>query len=152
MKPTVLLAIVLAPICRADEAADRAAIEKMMPAITRPNDRAALFAPGADVREALERIDRLVAEAPPWSERRPPAVHTQDIRFVTADVVLVDARASREGMMVIPFLCVLRRDAGQWRIVALRVTAAPRASVARTEPAGIYPLPPARPACRHASA
>jgi hypothetical protein len=146
MKPMLLIALGLAALGRADDATDRAAIEKIMPILTRPEDRTVVLAAGADVRAVLERIDSLVASAPPWSERRPPAITTEEIRFVTSDVALVDAHAGRESMRTIRFSAVLRRDTGRWRIVAMRITPAPLASAAHTEPADTCPLPPARPA------
>jgi hypothetical protein len=146
MKPMLLLAFGLASLCRADDAADRAAIEKIMPVLTRPEDRAAVIADSADVRAVLERIDSLATSAPPWSELRPPSITTEDIRFVTSDVALIDAHAGREGMRTIRFIAVLRRDAGRWRIVAMRITAVPLAFAARMAPAETCPLPPARPA------
>lgn len=108
----------------ADEAADRAAIERVIGAFneTQPgsNARSSLFTADADneLNHRLQPSDR------PWSEATAPRLVARKIRFVTPDVALVDAAITRYGSTIpvqrIPVFIVVKKER-DWRIASLRV-------------------------------
>ena len=115
-------AILLAGCAWADEASDRAAIEKVVIAFNHPEERAAVLAKDADIG--------LLAPGSgpePWSEISAPFFASRRVRLVTPDVAVVDARASQYGSMIlkrtVPAIFVMRREADAWKVVLLRIGA-----------------------------
>ncbi len=116
----------------ADVAADRAAIEVVTKAVfdgaASGKDTSALFATDAESEYAtlVEMDSRLTRRSKePLSEVSTPHVVVRTIKFVTADVALVDAAKDQYGSVVprlqIPVLFVMRRQGADWRIVSLRI-------------------------------
>ena len=121
MKATLLF-VWVAVCCRADEAADRTAIEKVVAGLNDASQRETLFAADADAAEAIRRLAGMEPREV-WSETTPPFIRAHGTKFITADVALVDASQSQIGTYGTrgrPLVIVLRRDSGQWRIAALR--------------------------------
>ena len=130
----VFLAIVFAAVAHADEAADRAAIQRVIetlnaaqshPGAQRPAD---LFTPDAEnemnkLRRVGRRMTQMARE--PWSETTPPHIVLRRIRFVTPDVALADGGNTQFGSVIlvrsIPVLLVMKKEGQDWRIAALRV-------------------------------
>ena len=60
-----------------------------------------------------------------WSEVTPPRIENESVRFISADVALVDAIQTQYGSLImkqsVPVAILLKRDAADWRIVSLRV-------------------------------
>lgn len=127
-------ALLLSPIAIADEPADRAAIDRT---ITSLNERLAdpgkgspadLFTKDAkhtDIDGLVGLHHELIEMArKPWSEMSPPVIAINSTRFVTADVVLVDAAENQVymGTHGIPLLFVMIRQSAEWRITSVHVT------------------------------
>jgi len=139
MKTIICISLVFAALSWADEAADRAAIERVVGALN--TDRtgagqgriASLFT--TDNSDADKELDRLAtldrqllrASEKPWSEVTTPRLVIQSIRFITPEVALVDAGNTQYGSMIlvrrVPVLLVMRKEAKAWRIASLRVLA-----------------------------
>jgi len=106
---------------RADEPADRAAIDKVIATLNGPDARKA-FTHNVDFRD-FDRLAQMHDE--PWSETTAPRIVSQRIRFITPDVALVDAANTQYGSVVmvrrVPVVLVMKREAGEWRIAAVRV-------------------------------
>jgi ketosteroid isomerase-like protein len=120
-------------LARADERADRAAIQTVVEALNSARSAddqravAALFTEDADNQFArLADLDRrMVRSTEPWSEVTTPRIAVQSIRFITGDVALVDAANAQFGTIIlmrrVPLLLVMRRDPKGWRIASLRI-------------------------------
>ena len=117
-----ILAALLAPYALADEAADRAAIEAVVLALNyRDKPLADLFTPDSDGASELLRLTAPNRE--PFSEISEPYLRVRSIRFVTAEVALVDALSTQYGSLMmrrVPVLLVMRNQS-RWRISALRI-------------------------------
>ena len=116
----------------ADERTDQAAIQRVVDALNdyksgRSRQASDLFTSDAGIELArLSDIDQGLAPADmPWPEVTKPVIAIRSTRFITSDVALVDAANTQYGSIVvkreIPLLLVLRKDAGVWRIAALRI-------------------------------
>jgi hypothetical protein len=125
MKALLLLVLFSPAALWADEAADRAAIERVMLALKDP--AAAVWAPGVDGQ--AERA-KLLAGGPvsaggPMSEVFFAGVALRSIQFVTPDVALVDASETWVGSLIVsrtvPVVLVLKKVGADWRIAALRI-------------------------------
>ena len=135
--PVLLAATALVSAARADAAADRAAIETVVRAVfagQAPDGKPAstLFTADADSQlDRLMELDRRLVRRSnePWSEVTAPQVVIQSIRFVTPDVVLVDATNAQYGSVAlgrrIPVLLVMRKVGKNWKIASLRVLTDP---------------------------
>ena len=138
MKVLFLLPLLFAFGLRADEAQDRTAINKVIAALNDPAQRAGLFTKDVDSTVHFERLVDLhraptslpggiIGTHEPWTGLTMPRVVSGNIRFVTADVALVDGASTVEGAVTIarrvPLLFVMRREAAQWKISAVRVLA-----------------------------
>ena len=126
MKPLlcILIALALAPLVLADEAADRTAIGKLVAAL---NDRAAshdqLYT--ADSGDSRQQLERLVRPAPSvlMSELGPAVITLNAVRFITPDVALLDASSAQYGSLYarrVPVLLILRKTQ-TWQIAFVRV-------------------------------
>ncbi len=113
MRTILCLPILFAACAWADETADRAAIEKSVAELR--------FAAGAHVDPEF----RLLGHGEPWSEVTPPYIAIRSIRFITADVAVVDAASTQYGSVILvrklPLLLVMKRQGRDWRIAYLRV-------------------------------
>ncbi|OFW01672.1 MAG: hypothetical protein A3H94_00050 [Acidobacteria bacterium RIFCSPLOWO2_02_FULL_60_20] len=60
-----------------------------------------------------------------WSEVTAPRIENESVRFLSANVALVDASQTQYGSLIlkqsVPVLLLLKRDAGNWRIISLRI-------------------------------
>lgn len=108
----------LAACAWADEAADRAAIEKIVIAFNHPHERPALLAKDAD-------LGSLGRDSDGWTETSPMLFASRSVRFVTPDVAVVEANASQYGTLIVKrktdALFVMRRQGTDWKVVLLRV-------------------------------
>ena len=115
-------AILLAACAWAEEASDRAAIEKVVIAFNHPEERAAVLARDADLGPLPPGYG-----PEPWSEISSPHFASHRVLFVTQDVAVVDASASLYGTMIlkrtVPAIFVMRREATGWKVVLLRIGA-----------------------------
>jgi uncharacterized protein (TIGR02246 family) len=70
-------------------------------------------------------ITEALGKSQVWSEVTPPVIRDETVRFVSADVALVDAVQVQHGSVILrqttPVTMVLRRESGNWRIVSLRL-------------------------------
>jgi hypothetical protein len=136
VRAILCLALFLAATLWADEARDRAAIEKVIAAINDPVQRAALFTRDAtsdvdfDRLIDLHRPDRFTPYRPigvneTWTELTAPHVVSGAIRFITADVATVDAASTIAGAVTlaprVPLLFVMKRESAKWKISVVRV-------------------------------
>lgn len=71
-----------------------------------------------------ERLSQAVGPPRPMSEMSPPRLENERVRFVSPDVVIVDAQRVQHGSLVVrsavPAMLILIRRAGQWRIATMR--------------------------------
>ena len=136
MRALLCLPLVIATSLHADEAKDRASIEKVIAALNGPVQRAALFTRDAasdvdfDRLIDLHRPDRFTPNRPigtnePWTEFTLPRVVSGAIRFVTADVATVDGASTVTGAVTltpsVPLLFVMKRESSKWKISSVRV-------------------------------
>lgn len=119
-----LAALAFGQLALADEAADRAAIGRLIAAL---NDRTAAHdqlytADSGDSRFQLERISGVRA-AVPMSELSPPFLVLNAVRFITPDVALLDAAGAQYGSLYnrrIPVLLILRKTQ-TWQVAVVRL-------------------------------
>ena len=119
----------------ADEAQDRAAIDKAIAALNDPAQRAGLFTKDADSSVDLGRLLDLhrknsssrgfvIGMDETWTEMTVPRVVSGSIRFVTPDVAIVDGASTIRGAVTlapsVPLLFVMKREGKEWRIGAVR--------------------------------
>jgi hypothetical protein len=115
--------------------ADRTAIEGIITALndiqkgqsTKPVSE--LFT--ADAENELNRLLLASPQGAPavWSEVTRPHIVTRSIRYLTADVAVVEVANSQFGsvmMRSIPALLVMKKETAGWRIAALRILAPAR--------------------------
>ena len=148
MKAILFLPLFLAIALQADEAQDRAAIDKMIAALNDPAKRANLFMKDADSAINFDRLidlHRLTAPSPgvvigmneTWTQLTAPRVVSERIRFVTQDVATVDGASTIDGAITlarrVPLLFVLKKVGAEWRISAVRVLAAEAVTAPRPE-------------------
>ena len=101
----------------ADEAADRAAVAKVVIAFNDKPRRPALLTRDADIPSLSsnpgEEVSQIYFEA-------------KTVKLLTPDVAIVDADGSQYGSLaakrVLPALFVMQRVGGEWRIAVLRLT------------------------------
>ena len=139
VKILFVLPLLLAAGIHADEAQDRAAIDKAIAGLNDPAQRAGLFTKDVDLTVDFDHLVDLnrasatwtgvmVGGNEPWTGLTVPRVVSGSIRFVTTDVALVDGASMIEGAVTlvrrVPLLFVMRREPARWRIGAVRVLAA----------------------------
>jgi hypothetical protein len=124
LKPILLIAtLVFGQLALADEAADRAAIGKLIATL---NDRTASHAQlytsdSGDSRQQIEQITDRRRE-PPMSELSQPFLVLNAVRFITPDVALVDATSTQYGSLYarrLPVLLIMRKSQ-DWQIAVVR--------------------------------
>jgi hypothetical protein len=138
MKALFFLPLLFALSLQADEAQDRAAINKVIVALNDSAQRAGLFTKDVDSmvdfarlvdlhRAAVSGSGIMIGRDETWIGLTVPRVVNGTIRFVTRDVALVDGASTIEGAVTlarrVPLLFVMRRESAQWKISAVRVLA-----------------------------
>lgn len=137
MKALFFLPLLFALSLQADEAQDRAAINKVIVALNDSAQRAGLFTKDVDSMVDFARLvdlHRAAASGPDiigrdeaWTQLTVPRVVSGSIHFVTPNVALVDGASTVEGAVTlarrVPLLFVMRRESAQWKISAVRVLA-----------------------------
>ena len=123
----VCMAALLAPFLWAEEAADRAAIERTFAALNAglaKQDRtpvSELFAEGPD--SGLDFLLTL-SSTQPWSEVTTPRYTVQKIQFVTSEVALVDGTSTQFGSLILSqvrwLLFEMTRKGEGWQIASVR--------------------------------
>jgi hypothetical protein len=148
MKCAVWLLLAAPWVLAADEAADRAAIDKLISAFkdarSQANGRVGdLLASDVDRTEFNRELATLNAgmvdpSKGVWTEVGPAAIVVRSVRFLTPDVALVDGASVQIGSVMtqrVPFLLIARRENTAWKIAVLRtVTNSPvRMQLVRAE-------------------
>lgn len=136
MKSIAFALVALASLALAGQPAGRVAIQGVVEALNRAQFSggqkgvAGLFTEDAD--NQLDRL-RLQPGGEPWTEVTAPRLVVESIRFITADVALVDAANTQYGSLIlvrrVPVLLVMRKGATGWRIASLRMLADSRAQL-----------------------
>jgi hypothetical protein len=115
MRALAVLPLLLCACLQADQASDRAAIQKIIARFNDPHERASVIARNADI--ALPDPDPGPGVSPLYFEAK-------EVSFVTADIAFVNAVAAQYGSVILKrsrHACfVLRRENGEWRIAVLR--------------------------------
>ena len=128
MKTWWTIAFLLAGAVRADEAADRKAIEGVMDALNRAGERHSLFEAGVDVDKELKRLDApgcdLLEHPKVWNELPPSRFNLEGVQFLAADMALADVRYTQHptpmATIRTPLVVILKREGGEWKIATLR--------------------------------
>ncbi len=118
----------------ANEAADRAAVDKLIWALqaskTSPGERVSLLSSDIDRAEFEREFAALnigmIDATGVWKEVTRPALVVSGIRFVTPEVALIDGANVQAGSIMIrrvPFALIAKREQGAWKIAALRTLA-----------------------------
>jgi hypothetical protein len=124
MRGLACLAILFVVSGLADEQADGAGIRQTLRRLSVPAERDAQFTADADGKAHLawalavphRENEPLSGDYwPIWTLGQPP-IQVLKIRFVTADVALVDTRTADR-----PLLFVLRKEQGSWKVASIRV-------------------------------
>ena len=80
---------------------------------------------GGRIYHGRKEIAEALAERRIWNEVTPPRLVDETIRFITAEVALVDARQVEYGSLAlgrsVPVLLVARYRAGRWAIASMRI-------------------------------
>jgi len=121
----------------ADEAQERAAIDKAIAAVNDPVQRAGRLAWDVDSGVDFDRLVDLhrknslslgvvIGMHEPWTELTVPSVVSGRIRFITADIAIVDGASTIRGAVTlapsVPLLFVMKKAGAGWRIVSVQVT------------------------------
>lgn len=132
MKIIGVILVLLAPCVFADDAADRAGIERTLSAFNdgmakgRPEPVLALFTP-----DAVGDVDWFIASTLPpavWSEATSPRFAIQRLRLLSADIAMVDAESSTLGTFgktSTPYLFIMVRKGEVWQIASMRLVTSP---------------------------
>jgi hypothetical protein len=140
VKALLLLPLLLAAALRADEASDRAAIDRTIDALNDPDRREAVFAKDSDAKRELDSLvgihrpqavclSGMGRVVPPetWSILTVPHIGSGTVRFLAAGIALVDGESTVDGAITllrrVPLLFVVKREDDEWRIVSVRVLA-----------------------------
>lgn len=120
----------------ADEAQDRAAIDRVIATLNDPVQRAGLLAKDVDSGVDFNRLvdlHRKDSSSPgvvigmdeTWTELTIPRVVSGGILFITPFVAIVDGASTIRGAVTlaasVPLLLVMKKDGAEWRIRAVRV-------------------------------
>ena len=139
MKVILCLPLFFAVGLWADEAQDRAGIDKVIAALNDPDHRAGLFTKDVDSGPDFDRLVDLhitnssslgvvIGMNETWTEMTVPRVVTGSIRFITPNVAIVDGASTVEGAVTlarrVPLLFVMKKEGAEWRISAVRVLTA----------------------------
>jgi hypothetical protein len=113
-------------IAYADGPADRTAIETVIHSLKTAEHVSDLFTADADSDlnrlRAIEQNMNASAHTP-WSETGPPVLLINTVRFISADVAIVNAAEARIGPIPsnVPVLFVMKKETSGWKIALLRV-------------------------------
>jgi hypothetical protein len=136
VKPILCFSLFCAVGLWADEARDRAAIDKAIAALNDPVQRANVLTKDVDSSVDFDRLIDLhrrgslslgfaIGRNEPWTELTVPRVLSGSIRFVTPDVAIVDGASTIRGAVTlaprVPLLFVMKKEGVEWRISAVRV-------------------------------
>ena len=136
VRPILCFSLLGAAGLWADEAQDRAAIDKAIAALNDPVQRAGQLARDVDSTVDFDRLIDLHRKTPlshcvaigmnePWRELTVPRVVSGRIRFITVDIAIVDGASVIPGAVTlaprVPLLFVMKKAGGEWRITAVRV-------------------------------
>ena len=118
----------------ADSPADRTAIENVIHSLRTAEPVSALFTADADSDlPKLQQLERSLNNAvhTPWSEVGPPVLLVDSVRFISADVALVNASETQIGPAArrYPVLFVMKKESSGWKIASLRLLGSGFASV-----------------------
>ena len=132
MRQILCLSILVATCAWADDATDRAAIERVIAAVNNHSQ------PLTDVftADAPENERSLLSpNEQPWSEVTSPRITTRSIRLITPRFALVECTSTQYGSVLVvqttSMLLVMKKDAEQWRIASV---GAPQDPVAAAKP------------------
>jgi hypothetical protein len=129
----------------ADEAGDRAVINKVIAAVNDPAQRPGLFTKGVDSDVDFDRLVDLHTECPSssgamrgtqrafsigmdetWRVLTVPRVVIGSVRFMKRDAAIVDGASTIRGATTlaesVPLLFVLKKKGAEWRISAVRAS------------------------------
>ncbi|MFY9723877.1 MAG: hypothetical protein WAJ87_00180 [Bryobacteraceae bacterium] len=127
----------------ADEAQDRAAIDKVIAALNDPVQRAGLFTKDVDSSVDFDRLvdlhrknclpfGAMVGIDETWTVLTVPRVVSGSIRFITPEVAIVHGASDIRGAVTlarrVPLLFVMKKQGAEWRISAVRNSAPPQAA------------------------
>jgi hypothetical protein len=119
----------------ADEAQNRAAIDKVIAALNDPAQRAGLFTKDVDSNVDFDRLvdlhkknslspGVLIGTDETWTEMTIPRVVSGSIRFITPDVAIVHGASTIRGAVTlassVSLLFVMKKEGREWRICAVR--------------------------------
>ena len=126
------MSILVATCAWADDATDRAAIERVIAAVNNHSQ------PLTDVftADAPENERSLLSpNEQPWSEVTSPRITTRSIRLIAPRFALVECTSTQYGSVLVvqttSMLLVMKKDAEQWRIASV---GAPQDPVAAAKP------------------
>jgi hypothetical protein len=115
------LSILVATCAWADDATDRAAIERLIAAVNN-HSKPLTDVYTADAPENERSI--LSAHEQPWSEVTSPRITIRSIRLIPPQVALVECTNTQYGSMILVrttlMLLVMTKDGGEWRIASVR--------------------------------
>lgn len=146
----------------ADETQDRAAIEKVIAALNEPARRAYLFTKDADSDVDFDRLVDLhrlnssnnvvIGMNEPWTQMTIPRIASERIRFITADVAIVDGASRLDEAVTlarrVPLLFVMKKEGADWRITAVRLLTVRQSVLPRIIHLNTAARPPLRPCDR----
>ena len=123
------MSILVATCAWADDASDRAAIERLITAVNNHSKPLTdLFTADAPENER----SMLSAHEQPWSEVTSPRITTRSIRFIPPQVALVECTNTQYGSVILvrttSMLLAMKKDGGQWRIASVRALVDPAAA------------------------
>src|SRR5260370_459153 len=79
---------------------------------------------GEPAGKGYRAIQSAVSDRGIWSEVTPGRLDDASLRLISPDVALIDAKYVQYGSMIgkraAPVLLVVKREAGEWRIVSMR--------------------------------
>jgi hypothetical protein len=131
----LLIALLLAPVIRADEAQERASIDHVIVALNNPEARGPLFTKDADCAVNFDRLLDLHIRSDwspiaagidePWRAMTVPRIVSGPIRFRSSRVAVVEGASTIGGAVTfkpsVPLIFVLRKQGGQWRIQSVHL-------------------------------
>ena len=121
--------LTLPAVSRADEAADKTAIQAVITAINDHQPTAPLLTTEtANTPEELVHItelERLMdSSSAPMSEKLPPKLVARSIRFITQEIAILEAESiqlAAVSFRTIPVLFVMKKEGTSWRIASFRM-------------------------------
>jgi hypothetical protein len=127
------LGLLIATSAWADVAEDRAAIIRTIAALNGPSRHLEVFTTDANAAAELDRLRQPTVKIShePWGEAEilwnavviNQRIASGGIRFLSADVALVEGKLTDQENNTKPLLFVMKKDDGKWKIASLRVLA-----------------------------